>query len=461
MEGNLKHDQTLSQPNLFNSELKISQIKQKKNVLNSSVWKYCSSLTKTSNVENQRRQKIKEMDSSTKEIMDVVYQINKMSFSTVMSPVESEIAESDVESIYEDSNTITKTIFRSTSFDEDSSELIFDENPQNDSKTWNYNRYSGFKNTTKTFPVEQDRLLMENKIQSKKLIPGKIKKEVSELSDFGNENKTNEEQNVPSINSNDSISFDDLVVGDILDSPGTEREDQSIICSVETSSSNNLTFREEKIVDAIVTKLRKQLQPTLKFFEKNAGKYEAIKSLYRLPSISILNESTRHELLKKGQKFNVKFNDGLIHELVHDETAKQIKREIIIQPCPVITAEEQLKLNFNKFRKLDTIIEETKIYTSQTEETEYQCGPNSQSLYQRATDTRSVEELEDQELLKLFKLLRRRELSDLNKVERMVSLFEHKNYRTINKMNNKQLEDAILRELSKRKFVDLNYIFAI
>lgn len=137
----------------------------------------------------------------------------------------------------------------------------------------------------------------------------------------------------PSVSSGGSLQFSDVKMGDILgDLEGPSGIDKSetsedILDSI-SNKKDQLTFDENKLVDAIVNKLKKQLDPTLKSLSEIAGKYEMMKTLYKLPSISDLNEEVKIKYSSKKKNFNLEFHEDVIKTLINEETAKN-QKEII------------------------------------------------------------------------------------------------------------------------------------
>ena len=430
----------------------------------------------------RKRQKNKQEQASEtgKGFLSYLYNLSTGSSNYEDPVIDGDLDEYDDNlSIYEDIGSETKTIFRSKSYDmitqtpdtEDERDKIFsdDENDQKSDESSQSTHGFELDDFTDTFNLDND---VEDKEELKKE-DSEVKATSTVSSDSTNRSgslkRTKAEiENLtansfyPSVSSGGSLQFSDVKMGDILgDLEGPSGIDKSetsedILASI-SNKKDQLTFDENKLVDAIVNKLKKQLDPTLKSLSEIAGKYEMMKTLYKLPSISDLNEEVKIKYSSKKKNFNLEFHEDVIKTLINEETAKNQKRNYQINQSYIISANDQVRLNFNKFRQLNTIIEEKSFNDSYEEnvpdrgrKAEIACKDKN---YQKNKDNRKIESLSTDELVEYLNLLKNKKIQELNKVEHLVSLFEVTNENVINKMDNQQLKQAILSELKKRQII--------
>jgi hypothetical protein len=387
-------------------------------------------------------------------IMNYLYNIAKPPVDNIISIIgsKSETNNYDEESIYEDTNSVTKTLFRSDSFDDLVDESIFS-SEQNTRSAKSLNSIYGFyledfSNTFNLKDLDDDQVLEEAEFSTGQLEP---LDSMNQNILFDAEENVNDNSFYPSVSSAESISFNDVSMRDILSDCDLK--------TVENKDSLNeiglkLNKDETELVDAVVIKLTKQLQPVLEQFEKDSQKYEIMKSLYKLPSISNLNEELKNKYAEKSKKFKLEFHHDVISEMISKESEKykiksMNKKKSI---CPIISADDQVRLNFNKYRELDTIKEEKSFELNG----EQSCKKvkSSEPNYNRFEDSRKVEELETDELINLLKLIKYEKLKDFNNVKHLVSMFEFdENCNAIKKLSNTQLKNTILSELNQRKII--------
>lgn len=397
-------------------------------------------------------------------------------------------------SIYEDANTVTKTVYRSDSFDDPIDEL-FGSSYSTTNKTQSEestNSLHGFylEDFTDTFNLDEDNNVVacndgedgdrkENQNQVVKndntkinykllkhkevnVTPNQLCSQLKFKSGDIQENKEIVKEDTtffPSSSSSSSIPFNDVSMNDILDDLDVEIENMETSSqkSVEITNKENddllsgLNINEEKIAETVILKLHKQLQPTLLKLEKDSEKYEIMKNLYSLPSISNLNEVIREKYVNKGKKFNLEFHKDVINGLINEEVVQNRKR--VHTTAPLLSADDQIRLNFNKFRALNTITEEHtfEISNNDIKENKILCQKLN---YNKSKDFRKVSNLKTDELIAFLKLIKNGKIKDLNKVEHLVTLFETDNEnKTINKLNSSELKARILRELGKRNVI--------
>lgn len=372
----------------------------------------------------------------------------------IVKPVKSDNKEietsSDDESIYEDENTVAKTIFRSSSFDEPLDELSTSQQTleeSTDSKSHNSTKSKTFSlhDLSDSFNISSDD--EENDLQDDMtcLEPEQFDKvvveKVTEIAQKIQKGKIEEEY--PSISSStDSIKFDDVIAGDILGELEVEEKADTL-----DAQESQLSIDERKIVNVIVKQLKEQLKPTLKTLSEESQKYELAKTIYKLPSISKLNPQIRDQSIKriKQRKFKLEFHEDIIKSMVETELQKKQNRKA---KALLVSESDQVRLNFNKFRHLNTIIEQPSLENSRDTIKLYKCNASN---YDRQKDTRSIEMLETEELHSLLKRLEEEKLAE-TKVSKLISLFEPKRPKSkrICKQNNQELKHSILEELQKR-----------
>lgn len=354
---------------------------------------------------------------------------------------------SDDESIYEDENTVAKTIFRSSSFDEPLDELSTSQQTleeSTDSKSHNSTKSKTFSlhDLSDSFNISSDD--EENNLQDDMtcLEPEQFDKvvveKVTEIAQKIQKGKIEEEY--PSISSStDSIKFDDVIAGDILGELEVEEKADTL-----DAQESQLSIDERKIVNVIVKQLKEQLKPTLKTLSEESQKYELAKTIYKLPSISKLNPQIRDQSIKriKQRKVKLEFHEDIIKSMVETELQKKQNRKA---KALLVSESDQVRLNFNKFRHLNTIIEQPSLENSRDTIKLYKCNASN---YDRQKDTRSIEMLETEELHSLLKRLEEEKLEE-TKVSKLISLFEPKSKR-ICKQTNQELKHSILEELQKR-----------
>lgn len=378
----------------------------------------------------------------------------------------------DKVSIYEEDPAKTKTIYRSKSFDEYIDENLLEESQiqleTQVSDTESNNEEHGFNleefsDTFNLSDIGQQQDLNKYTSASVKSEKSLKRENVDIPKSIISKSKSDSGENYPSVGSSGSFQFNDIIAGDILgDIEEIEIDNNDHYNDHYDDDNNNnnklrnsssfaiLNPQEDRIVNAIVSKLKTQLQPTLEKLSQESEKYELIKSIYKLPSISNLNDDVKIKYNNKGKRFNLEFDNSIIKEMVDSETANIERKQQNNKKFPIISAEHQIKLNFNKFRKLNTITE------AQDEETSYQKIESyfcSSPTYSKSKDTRLVQDLDTNELIILLKNIKEGKLLDIGKVDHLVAMFEQKPNGAINRMDNQNLKTAILLELNKRKVI--------
>ncbi|GAV30512.1 hypothetical protein PMKS-004026 [Pichia membranifaciens] len=372
-------------------------------------------------------------------------------------------AEIDNISLYEDEKSQTKTIYRSNSFDDLEDELVVD-GKDKDKAHLDSDSIHGFhlEDFSDTFNLENDS--DDGDLQKQEELspsPQKKEKQKSSLepkapSECGKVAKTSSTEiadNFPSIGSNGSFQFDDILIGDILGDLDTVENPDSR--SGHISSSSSLDLEQARIVNVIIAKLKEQLEPTLERLSQESEKYELIKTVYKLPSVSNLNDEVKIKYNGKGKKFNLDFDKDMIEEMVDKELTKAERRKKQFSQVSMISAQDQIRLNFNKFRQLGTIMEEQDLEKSVEKEEESPaksliCMTNT---YLKSKDTRRVQQLETEELVHLLQKIKEGKLKEMSKVEHLVTMFEEEQQDVVNKLDNQKLKNIILMELNKRKVI--------
>jgi hypothetical protein len=379
--------------------------------------------------------------------------------------------ESDSESIYEDYGSEAKTIFRSSSLDSINSyregvtsEALNVSNEEGEDTTDSSHRFH-LDDFSDTFNLDEDDGTTKPSTSKESYSPDSSLRSRKSIENFSvlksNEAQDQDASFYPSVGSGGSLHFKDFsmddVLGDLKKCGATQEFKKEEYKSQNRSylDEDGLTLEESKLVNAIVTKLKKQLSPTLTKLSEVSDKYETLKTLYKLPSVSNLNEEVCLKYSKKGKKFNLEFHDDVIRDLVHEEKGKAINRRKASN-YSMISAQEQIRLNFNKYRQLNPITEERSfevITSGKEEEVEREKLECKRSNYQKSTDTRTVDSLLTDELIEYLKLIKDGRVKDINRVGHLVSLFEVDQSNTINRLDNMQLKGAILSELNRRKVI--------
>lgn len=347
----------------------------------------------------------------------------------------------DDESIYEDEDSETKTIFRSSSYDELVEQSVFSTfNENNTDDSFHSFRSDDFCDMDSEQKRENTKQLANS--NSNVLPPKLVIKEYQE-------DKKNEYMYL-SIGSGESVQFDDVILDDIICDCSSSNSEKGETKEHDDFTSLTSESEIQKIVDTIVMKLKLQLEPKLRKLSKEAEKYSIIKQIYNLPSISNINEEIKKNFNPKPKSYSLEFHDDVIREMVGREISEYGK---VKDPkkggssFPVISANDQVKLNFNKYRKLDPIVEEDEISLDSVVVT-----------YNRDKDRRKVKDIESDELINILRELRRGTFPDLNKVNNLVSLFEgckdsSLEPKSVNTLSNKDLKQEILKELHTRNII--------
>lgn len=354
--------------------------------------------------------------------------------------LEDDSGDSDNESLYEDDDCVTRTVFRSNSFDEPIDELFTNNKCELNKPISREFSIQDFSDSFNLSDEENDILKGLENVEDKEDV------EIGEVTGIVEVDLINKQslrkvktEEYPSLNSSDSIQFDDIVAGDIL---GNLNEIESI------GDLESLDVNEEKIVVAIVNRLNNQLKPTLDALAKESQKYEIMKKVYKLPSISKLNSEYRELCMQniKPKNFKLEFQDEVVKELIKEERERLMKEKV--EKEQVVSVKDQIRMNFNKFRQLNTIVEESS-FESLDESVAMQCMQNG---YSNLKDTRKVASLETDELKAMLKLIDDGKLKNGNKVGKLVSLFEtEKRVSTyIHKMDILELKRSINMELENR-----------
>lgn len=413
---------------------------------------------------------LKKLDDKDKDRLANVPGITKVNVAGVLSGLLTEQYESDIDniSIYEDDPSQTKTIYRSDSYDDSQDDEVVStgEEPDEDTSIEKSGDSSKLLNAfNNTFEIDKQELNTKESENAK--FPKKTEKNDQQLAN-GNAKKTSNDisENFPSVGSGNSFGFDDVLTGDILGKlddfeDSSSRKSKSSYDSKDSLADLSLNIEEDKIVNMIVAKLKNQLQPTLEKLSKESEKYELMKNVYKLPSISNLNEEVKIKYSNKGKKYNLDFDSDLIKEMVAKEMTKNTKRKTKVNQLPIISAEDQVRLNFNKYRQLNTIVEEQNSENSSLKSLESNDDKNTEEQkiypcqrksYSKLKDDRKIENLETDELIIFLKYINDGKLQGSSKVKHLIMLFE-KHENVIKKLDNQTLRKLILVELNKRNVI--------
>lgn len=258
-------------------------------------------------------------------------------------------------------------------------------------------------------------------------------------------------------------SFSDILSKDI-------NHEQSLRNPNETPDAL-LRASDEQIIQLIVEQLKRELEPTLAQLTKESEKYQILKKLYKLPSISNLNTQMKQKYKRGSKKFRLEFDENVIQELIdkkRTELDSHLKTHILLP-------QDQVKLNFNKFRRLNTISEDIEVKANKSLQSvtsgqktdvldresqehfkridvvlEYEC---QKARYCRTKDNRQVKDLSLGELKAMQKMLWGNHLKDISRVKQICGLFERDirfESRPIGKIPNSVLGEEISREITKR-----------
>lgn len=380
-------------------------------------------------------------NSNNQDICSYLSSIAKSSLPSLFSFLsDTKEEETDNASIYESEPGETKTIYRSTSFDNDENDTMYfnqcDTSSQNEeSHGFNLDNFSDTFNLSES--DEKKEAGMSSPLTYKNITANSSNNALNiqnaELS-----------ESYPSIGSDGSVQFDDVfakdILGDLDDLAKVKDKTSNDQLNEDIVSVKSINSQSNKIVDSIVSKLRKQLQPTLDKLSRDSQKYEIMKTIYKLPSISNINDGVKLKYNFSPQKFKLDFDNDMIHEMVRNEIIETENKTNKTSQFTTITAEEQVKLNFNKFRQLHTIVEEESI--------------DKKSInYAWIQDIKKIKELETEELINLLQNVKSGELEDIGRVKRLVNVFESQQETSVNKLDNKALKEAILTELNKRHII--------
>lgn len=371
--------------------------------------------------------------------------------------------ETDNVSLYEDEKSQTKTIYRSNSFDDLEDELVV-EGSNKKTEQLDADSIHGFhlEDFSDTFNLENDSdegdlqdqgCLLTSPQKSEKIKPGLVSKTSSECEKVVNTSSVEIADNFPSIGSNTSFQFDDILTGDILGELDTADIPDSR--SGHISSRSSLDLDQARIVNVIVAKLKEQLQPTLERLSQESEKYELMKTVYKLPSVSNLNDEVKQKFNGKGKKYSLDFDKDMVEEMVEKELNKAERRKKQFSQVSMISAQDQVRLNFNKFRQLGTIMEEQELEKSiergdESPPKNYICMSNT---YSKSEDTRHVHELKTEELVHLLQKIKEGKLKEMSKVKHLVTMFEEEQQDVVNRLDNQKLKNVLLVELNKRKVI--------
>lgn len=300
------------------------------------------------------------------------------------------------------------------------------------------------------------------------------------------------ERTTNSSESNDTA-FSEILADDIMDyyqqvEPESIAKLKEPDKKTEKPPQDNLpsNVTDVQIIQLIVEQLKNELQPTLSQLTRESEKYQIAKRLYKLPSISNLNEHMQVKHKPGAKKFDLEFDESVIQTLINQKRHKldkQLKRK-------VLPAKDQVKLDFNKYRRLNTISEDQETSKGNPVEKEsdvddrssnVELKPTSQGLvnpaershmetksakgddilefvcekpnYQHSKDHRQLIDLELKELYKMRRLLDEGKLKDISKVKFICRLFEKELCyvnKPISKMPNSVLSSEISKEVLRR-----------
>lgn len=365
--------------------------------------------------------------------------------------------EGDNASIYEDEKSQTKTIYRSDSFDDSEDDLVAQDKIRDvDSLANDSDHGFHLEDFSDTFNLDDDS--DDDSLGLPKTLHTKSEESLGHDAEITHNKKIVKKlsmeiaDNFPSVGSSGSFQFNDILTGDILGELEAGGNGDNRLDGI--SSCSSLSLEEDRIVNLIITKLKEQLQPTLEKLSHESEKYELIKTVYKLPSVTNLNEEIKLKYTGKGKKFNLDFDKSMIGGMVKKELSKTERRKKQFTQVSMISAEDQVRLNFNKFRQLNTIVEEQESDRSfdklETPAQNYVCMSQA---YSKSKDTRRVEELETQELIFLLQKIKEGKLKEMSKVEHLVTMFEEERENVINRLDNSKLKSVILRELNIRKVI--------
>ncbi|GMM30441.1 hypothetical protein DAMA08_031860 [Martiniozyma asiatica (nom. inval.)] len=377
-------------------------------------------------------------------------------------------------SIYESDGIATRTIFRSKSYER----LLNDDIEKKEGKTAELNSH------------EKESIKDDEKSKANEEI---LNEQVSAINnDVIHSSNTENKSIISSQHSLESIfndEYSDILVDDILANVKQTESRQNFSLNRDTQrtikpqaaleSYNKEYANDDVLIDIIVKKLEKDLQPTIAYLTEQSEKYQILKTLYKLPSISNLSERAKQECKIGSRSFQLKFDKNIIQNLL------QVEREHLENnKFTVISAKDQVRINFNSKRVLNTIDEESgkdissgstlsqldfnhdHAGTDGTLSNEDEVGkqvndqddadtcifPSMSPKYDRSVDNRLLSLLEENELNHILYLLEKEELKDISRVKCIIGKFERSNPYTISKMDNKTLKIEIFKMLQHENF---------
>lgn len=386
---------------------------------------------------------------------------------------------SDSESVYETEDSPVETVFRSNSYDEF---VEINKEPK---------AYDGHlilvDEKDKRVQLHKEKEKKDKKIESDLLVD-----KFSESFNLKNDDVTNSKKREtsgnnlnPSLSKSSITSFDqeasiDLSFSDILTKDIIQEDQQPKANNNEKTKQLEvkLNVSDSEIIQLIVEQLKRDLEPTLAQLTKESEKYQILKKLYKLPSISNLNGQMQMRYKRGCKKFNLEFDESIIQELI-DKKRNELDNQLKIHVLP---PQDQIKLNFNKFRRLNTISEDTEVsqrnikipiktpkndnqrvevMEDKSDEQsdriadkviEYEC---EKKTYQRVADKRHIKDLSLGELKTIEVMIINNQLKDTSKVKQICGLFERDfsniENRPINKLTNSVLSSEICKEIIKRR----------
>ncbi|QPG76265.1 hypothetical protein FOA43_003651 [Brettanomyces nanus] len=247
----------------------------------------------------------------------------------------------------------------------------------------------------------------------------------------------------------------------IIESPESEFEDISY--GSPTNSQNRckpssatvaMDPRQRVIYNAIVNTLRKDLQPQLNQLANDSAKYHTLKSIYHLPSITDLKKELSKGLEARS-KVDLEFDETRLMRMISNESLKQrgqppVKRLKQRKHPHFPEVQEQIRTNFNSNRALDPIEEvlemNTKTDNLYKEFISYRKG------YHRSKDSRTLTEIETEELKSIAYRIEAEKFPDLGRIGKIAQKFDlHQGEPQLRYFSNKELTVEITTKLKERR----------
>ncbi|KAH3662355.1 hypothetical protein OGAPHI_005607 [Ogataea philodendri] len=208
-----------------------------------------------------------------------------------------------------------------------------------------------------------------------------------------------------------------------------------------------LEYRDKLLVKAVIKELEKEIRPKLKKMEQNQHKYELLKKIYKLPSVSNLASQDKKPAPKQPRKSQ---KSKRRHSSVHQHT-----------PLTPISEESDKSETSSLQRTRSHDTSHTTASSGSRSASSIPIPipiPSLDPTYNRAVDQRDLRVLSTIELISIKNRLQNRTFPDVGRITGLVLKFEQNSDYTpgtrkslvIRKLNNKALLQEIEFELNVR-----------